>query len=109
VSEPSAPSVCKQAPGLFVPVIDRNRCEGKGACVDVCPKQVFVLGVLAPAERVGLSWRGRLKGWAHRWRQARLAQPQACEACGLCVEACPEQAITLARAAPADRTGGHPA
>ncbi|WP_113707468.1 hypothetical protein [Klebsiella michiganensis] len=29
---------CKRPPGEIVPVIDRNRCEGKGDCVEVCPK-----------------------------------------------------------------------
>ena len=43
-------SSCKQVPGAFAPVIDRNRCEGKGDCVAVCPRNVFVLGVLPAAE-----------------------------------------------------------
>jgi 4Fe-4S ferredoxin len=89
---------CRQAPGVMVPVIDRNRCEGKAACVAVCPTQVFVIGVLPPAERAGLSWRGKLKGFGHGWKQAFTANAAACEACGKCVEACPEEAITLARA-----------
>lgn len=88
---------CRQAPGVMVPVIDRNRCEGKAACVVVCPTQVFVVGVLPPEERAALSWRGKLKGFGHGWRQAFAPNAAACEACGKCVEACPEQAITLAR------------
>lgn len=91
---------CRKAPGLFVPQVDRNRCEGKGACKRVCPKQVFVVGPLPPAERRGLTVRGRIKGLAHRWQQALLAHPSACEACGLCVRACPESAITLVPASP---------
>lgn len=89
---------CKQAAGVMVPVIDRNRCEGKAACVVVCPTDVFVVGVLPPGERAGLSWRGKLKGFGHGWKQAFTPNAAACEACGKCVEACPEQAITLARA-----------
>ncbi|MGH6645764.1 4Fe-4S dicluster domain-containing protein [Aquabacterium sp.] len=88
---------CRQAPGTFAPRIDRNRCEGKGDCVDVCPVQVFSLGVLPADERVGLSLRGRLKGWAHGWQQAFTPNLEACEACGHCVRACPEDAITLVR------------
>ena len=29
---------CRQAPGVFVPVIDRNRCEGKAVCAEACPE-----------------------------------------------------------------------
>lgn len=88
---------CKQEPGEFVPVIDRNRCEGKAACVDVCPVHVFKVDTLPAPQRVGLSIKGKIKGFAHRWQQAVLVNPQACEACGLCVAACPEDAITLTR------------
>ena len=89
---------CKHEAGLFVPVIDRARCEGKAECVRVCPVSVYTVGILAPEQRVGLGLRARLKGFAHGWQQALLVHPEACEACGLCVAACPEKAITLARA-----------
>jgi 4Fe-4S ferredoxin len=88
-------SACKQAPGAFAPVIDRNRCEGKGDCVAVCPKNVFVLGVLPASERGGLSLLGKVKGFAHGWKQAFMPNVGACEACAACVAACPEDAITL--------------
>jgi 4Fe-4S ferredoxin len=88
---------CSQPAGTIVPVIDRNRCEGKAACVAVCPTGVFVVGVLPQDARGGLSLRGRLKGFAHGWKQALIANPDACAACGRCVTACPEQAITLVR------------
>jgi len=97
---PVDPASCSQAPGAVVPVIDRNRCEGKAACVAVCPTRVFVIGTLPRAARAGLSLRGWLKGFAHGWRQASIADPDACEACGRCVTACPEKAITLARRQP---------
>lgn len=83
---------------MFHPVIDRNRCEGKADCVRVCPTAVFAVGTLPRAQRQGLSLKGTFKGLAHRWQQALLVNPQACEACGLCVAACPEKAITLERA-----------
>ena len=92
------PASCKQAPGSFRPVIDRNRCEGKADCVRVCPVSVFAVATLPKAQRSGLSLRGELKGFAHRWQQASLVNAGACEACGLCVQACPEDAIVLARA-----------
>ena len=89
---------CKHAPGAFHPVIDRNRCEGKAECVAVCPKSVFSLGTLPRSERSVLSLRGRIKGFVHGWRQAMTPNAAACEACGRCVESCPEQAIRLVRA-----------
>ena len=88
---------CKQEPGLFRPVIDRNACEGKAECVKVCPYDVFTMGTLPPAQRKGMSLRGKLKGYAHRWQQAFATNVDACRACGLCVSACPEKAITLGR------------
>ena len=88
---------CRAAAGKFRPSIDRNRCEGKADCVAVCPYDVFEIGVLPPQERSGLSWRGKLKGFGHGWKQAFLKNEGACRACALCVEACPEQAIKLVR------------
>lgn len=86
---------CRGAPGRVVPAIDRNRCEAKGGCVAVCPYQVFEIRVLEPHERRALSWRGRIKAWAHGGRQADVVRPSACRACRLCVDACPEDAIRL--------------
>ena len=97
---PADDSACKLPPGLMVPLIDRNRCEGKAACVGVCPRRVFTLGVLPPDERAGLSLRGKVKGLVHGWKQAFTPNASACEACGRCVEACPEGAIRLVRAQP---------
>ena len=88
---------CKQAPGTFRPVIDRNRCEGKQECVAVCPFDVFSMDTVPVDLRSALTLRGKLKGYAHRWRQAFATNADACHACGLCVDACPEKAIALIR------------
>ena len=94
----AASAECKHEAGTYRPVIDRNRCEGKAECVRVCPVSVYAVGTLPKVQRAGLSLRGKVKGLAHRWQQALLVNAPACEACGLCVEACPEKAITLTRA-----------
>jgi len=91
-----APPECKEV-GLLAPAIDRNRCEGKADCVRVCPYEVFELGVLSRAERSKLSFVGRLKAFGHGGRQAFAVRADACHGCGLCVEACLEKAIRLAR------------
>ena len=74
---------CKFDAGVLEPVIDRNRCEAKGPCVEACPVQVFVLRPITAQERAALGLKGRIKAWAH--------------GSGLCVAACPEHAITLRR------------
>lgn len=91
---------CRQAPGRFRPLIDRERCEGKAQCVRVCPVGVFAVGTLPKEMRAGLSVKGKLKGFVHRWQQALLVREGACEACGRCVSACPEKAITLELVSP---------
>ncbi len=92
---------CKGEPGRVAPVIDRNRCEAKAACVDVCPFDVFEVRSLEAADRDALSLLGKVKAWVHGNRQAYVVDPAACHACQLCLEACPEDAIRLAPYRPA--------
>jgi 4Fe-4S ferredoxin len=87
----------KKPAGTLVPIVDRNLCEGKGPCVEVCPVDVFAMGTLPPEARQALTLKGKLKGFVHRWKQVEVIAPEACRACGLCVTACPEAAIKLAR------------
>jgi len=87
---------CKGQPGALIPVVDRNRCEAEAACVSVCPYHVFEVRPLSAEDRGALSLRGKVKAWAHGNRQAFVVLPADCHACGLCVKACPEQAIRLA-------------
>ncbi len=94
MANPSSPS-CSETPSASRPVIDRNRCEAKGECVRVCPYQVFELRALTQGDKESMSFLGRLKARFHGNRQAFVARPQACHACGLCVAACPEEAIRL--------------
>jgi 4Fe-4S ferredoxin len=94
---PSTSATCRQSPGTFAPVINRNKCEGKGPCVPICPDDVIELGTLTKADRAGLSLIGKIKAFTHGGKQAFVVAPNLCSACGLCVQACPEKAITLVR------------
>jgi 4Fe-4S ferredoxin len=85
---------CKEI-GRVVPVIDSNRCEGKEDCVKVCPYEVFVVRKLTDAERAPLGLLIRVKVFVHGGKQSFVARPADCHACGKCVVACPEKAITL--------------
>lgn len=87
---------CRGEPGKVAPVVDRNRCEAKAGCVRVCPYNVFEIRPLSAEDRRSLSWLGKLKAMVHGNKQAFVARPEACHACQLCVEACPEEALSLA-------------
>lgn len=88
---------CKSEAGRVQPLIDRNRCEAKATCVEVCPYDVFEIRKLTESEKAGLSWRGKLKLFFHGGKQAVAARADQCHACGECVKACPEEAITLVK------------
>jgi NAD-dependent dihydropyrimidine dehydrogenase PreA subunit len=90
---------CKQKPGVIAPVVDLKRCEGKGDCLDVCPENVFEIRRIDERDYRSLDLMHRLKQRVHGMKVAYTPNAQACRSCGLCVTACPERAITLARTA----------
>jgi len=85
------------AQGTYEPVVNRNRCEGKAACVTVCPYDVFEVRKMADSDYRGLTLAGRLKAWVHGSNSAYAVRANQCQACGLCIRACPEGAIQLLR------------
>jgi 4Fe-4S ferredoxin len=89
---------CRANAGTWVPIVDQEKCEGKVECVAVCPYSVFELGTLTEVEYSGLGYLGRMKAKRHDFKTARTPLASSCRACGLCVIACPEDAITLRRA-----------
>ncbi|PMS16022.1 4Fe-4S ferredoxin [Trinickia dabaoshanensis] len=88
---------CKQMPGVIKPIVDLKRCEGKGDCVTVCPENVFEIRRIDNADYLSLDLLHRLKQRVHGMKVSYTPNAQACRSCGLCVTACPERAITLAR------------
>ena len=96
--EDAAPAECKQEAGVFVPVVNRSKCEGKKDCDVVCPYDVFEVRTIDDADFAALSFFAKLKSRAHGKLTAYTPRASSCQACGLCVKACPEKAITLTRA-----------
>jgi NAD-dependent dihydropyrimidine dehydrogenase PreA subunit len=88
---------CKADAGTWGPVVNRGRCEGKNDCVEVCPYDVFEVGRIAEDEYRALPLLARFKVRVHGMKTALTPHADACRACGLCVVACPEKAITLVR------------
>jgi 4Fe-4S ferredoxin len=91
---------CRAAPGAWKPIVERGKCEGKAACVDVCPYDVFEVKPIDEAEYRAQPAFTRFRLWMHGKKTATTPRAQACQACGLCVVACPEDAISLVRAGP---------
>lgn len=58
---------------MFMVTIDKSKCDGDAACVNVCPQSVFVI-TDGKADPVNMS---------------------ECINCLTCVENCPQQAITV--------------
>jgi NAD-dependent dihydropyrimidine dehydrogenase PreA subunit len=95
----AASAECRATPGTFVPVVHRSKCEGKADCVEVCPFHVFEVRRIDEAHFAQLGVFGKLKSMTHGRKTAYTPHASACQACGKCVEACPEKAIKLARVA----------
>jgi 4Fe-4S ferredoxin len=90
---------CKQQPGIVRPVVNLERCEGKADCARVCPENVFEIRRIEAADYRRLGLLHRFKQRVHGMQVAYTPNEDACRACGLCVDACPEHAITLSKVA----------
>lgn len=88
---------CTRDPGVIAPVVNLNRCEGKGECAVVCPEHVFEIRRIDDDDYLGLGPLQRFRIRVHGFQVAYTPNADACRACGLCVQACPEHAIALER------------
>ena len=88
---------CRAPAGAYRPEVNRTRCEGKADCVAVCPYGVFEVRTIERTDWAALPALAKLKVWAHGKKSAYAVRADACQACGLCVVACPEDAISLAK------------
>lgn len=93
----TAAAACKQEAGTIIPVVSLKRCEGKGDCMEVCPENVFQIRRIDDSDYQNLGTLQKFKLRVHGMQVAYTPNADACRACGLCVSACPEHAITLKR------------
>ena len=86
---------CNAPAATWTPVVDHARCEAKSDCVIVCPNDVFEIRRIDDGDFAALRPLAKIRVLAHRRRTAYTPNASACRACGLCVVACPEDAISL--------------
>jgi len=85
---------CADTGGLLMPLVNFNSCGAKKDCVAICPYDVFEMRPITREDKVHLNLKGKIKTFFFK-RKAYLTDPLLCHACGLCVQACPENAIKL--------------
>jgi 4Fe-4S ferredoxin len=87
---------CRDAK-IMMPQIRLGKCEGAGDCAEVCPYDVFEIRKATKDERANFNLKERIKSFVHGHKKGFVVKPEQCQACGLCVKACPEKAIKLAK------------
>ena len=88
----------QQNTGKKVPVIDYNKCTGQGVCVEICPENIFEIRNLdqimycEDTKTTGLCPEPRYDTKKDRSYPVNIDN---CTECGICIDKCPEHAITL--------------
>lgn len=90
------PSNCSDSAQKIMPVVNFNNCGGKKDCVEVCPYNVFEMRTITHEDKENLNVKGKIKTFFFA-QKAYVINPDQCHACGLCIQACPENAIKLIR------------
>jgi NAD-dependent dihydropyrimidine dehydrogenase PreA subunit len=75
-------------------VVDLLRCQGTGACTEVCPEGVFRMERAPTSLPIVVL----VKVFAHGGNQAVVVNQARCTACMKCVEVCPQEAIRVEEA-----------
>jgi NAD-dependent dihydropyrimidine dehydrogenase PreA subunit len=81
-----------------IPVIDYNKCTGRGICVEVCPEDIFEIRNLDQIEFCEETKTAGLCPEPHYAAKGKRSYPvniDNCTECEICIEKCPEQAIKL--------------
>lgn len=88
---------CLSPAGYLRPVVDMARCEAKHCCEVICPFEVFDVRKIEWGDYWKLPALAKVKVFVHGMKTAYTPNADACRACMLCVEKCPEDAIELKR------------
>ena len=87
-----------EKPVKLIPHIDYDRCTGKGVCVEECPEDIFEIRNLSQIEYCEDTKTSGIcpePEYAAKDRRSYPVNIDDCTACEICVEKCPEKAITL--------------
>jgi Pyruvate/2-oxoacid:ferredoxin oxidoreductase delta subunit len=83
-----------------IPKIDYGKCKGRGLCVNVCPENIFEIRNL---EEIMYCEEFKASGicpeprFSVKDKRSYPVNVNNCTACELCVNECPEKAITLVK------------
>ncbi len=89
-------SNCDDEGGKLLPLVNFNNCGAKEDCVAICPYDVFEMHPIEKEDKANLNLKGKIKTFFFK-NKAYLTAPSLCHACGLCIQACPENAIKLTK------------
>jgi electron transport complex protein RnfB len=66
---------------IMAAIVDIEKCDGCGACMEVCPLDAIKLACPVGAE--------------HSSKEVAVIDEDACTECGVCVEECPNGALHI--------------